>query len=68
MVRLKLKKFGHIPNKQLINGSWFYAIEWRSPALVIPGNVEVCILPVSENKPKFNPHLAWVSDYDLIGV
>jgi len=53
---------------QLINGSWFYSIEWRSSALVMSENAGVCILPVSDNKPKFNPHLAWVTDYDLTGV
>ncbi|MFN6565781.1 DUF1392 family protein [Dendronalium sp. ChiSLP03b] len=53
---------------QLINGAWFYSIEWLSPALTAPEDTGVCILPQSTNKPKVNPHLAWVTDFDLTGV
>ncbi|RCJ24393.1 hypothetical protein A6770_28255 [Nostoc minutum NIES-26] len=53
---------------QLINGAWFYSIEWLSPALTAPEDMGICILPRSTNKPKVNPHLAWVTHYDLTGV
>ncbi|MBE9053549.1 DUF1392 family protein [Nostocales cyanobacterium LEGE 11386] len=53
---------------QLINGSCFYGVEWRSPVLQAPGDKPVCIFPQSAKKPKFISSLAWVTDYDLIGV
>ncbi|QLE59617.1 DUF1392 family protein [Nostoc sp. TCL26-01] len=53
---------------QLINGAWFYQIEWKSPYLIVPEDAPICILPQSSSNPKLNSRLAWVTDYDLVGV
>ncbi|MBD2364666.1 DUF1392 family protein [Anabaena minutissima FACHB-250] len=51
---------------QLINDSWFYQIEWASPTLENVGK-PICILPQSSHQPS-TTCLAWVTDYDLVGV
>jgi hypothetical protein len=53
---------------QLINHAWFYSIEWQSPALTLPEDAVRSIFPRSNAKPKFNPRLVWVTDYDLTGA
>ncbi|WP_414545723.1 DUF1392 family protein [Nostoc sp. CCY0012] len=53
---------------QMINGSCFYGIEWRSPALQQPNEPTICIFPKSSAKHKFVSRLAWITDFDLTGV
>ncbi|UKP01108.1 DUF1392 family protein [Nostoc sp. UHCC 0870] len=53
---------------QLINDSWFYSIELRSPFLPKFDEQPLCILPQSFQQPTVQSRLAWVTDYDLTGV
>ncbi|MBD2505096.1 DUF1392 family protein [Anabaena azotica] len=52
----------------LVNESWLYQVEWRSPSLRLSLDEGVCLFPKSTQPSKFIDRLSWVTPYDLSEV